>query len=179
MIGRRSPAAAAAIQASADDLPFEDKSFDASMAQRTLFEPPQQRLAPHRSGAEERAGGHCSKSLRVPGHEHIARVLALRIGRERQAVRQESRHVLGGMHRHIDAAGKGILRLYADHDGTVIGATIVGPDAEHPAHMVALGLACGLTLHELADQAYYHPTVMEVLQNAARDALSALAKSDA
>ncbi|MFD1949488.1 dihydrolipoyl dehydrogenase [Sphingomonas arantia] len=80
---------------------------------------------------------------------------------------------------HIDAAGDGILRLYADHDGTVIGATIVGPDAEHAAHMVALGLACGLTLAELADQAYYHPTVAEVLQNAARDALSTLATDDA
>ena len=36
MIRKRSPAAAKAIQASADDLPFEDKSFDASMAVLTL-----------------------------------------------------------------------------------------------------------------------------------------------
>jgi ubiquinone/menaquinone biosynthesis C-methylase UbiE len=36
MIGKRSPAAAEAIQASAGDLPFADKSFDASMAILTI-----------------------------------------------------------------------------------------------------------------------------------------------
>ena len=36
MIRKRSPAAAKAVQASADDLPFDDKSFDASMAILTL-----------------------------------------------------------------------------------------------------------------------------------------------
>ena len=36
MIRKRSPAAAAAIQASADHLPFDDKSFDASMAILTI-----------------------------------------------------------------------------------------------------------------------------------------------
>lgn len=36
MIRKRSPAAANAIQASADDLPFDDKSFDASMAILTI-----------------------------------------------------------------------------------------------------------------------------------------------
>jgi SAM-dependent methyltransferase len=36
MIRKRSPAAAQAVQASADELPFDDKSFDASMAILTL-----------------------------------------------------------------------------------------------------------------------------------------------
>ena len=36
MIRKRSPSAAEAIQASADDLPFDDKSFDASMAILTI-----------------------------------------------------------------------------------------------------------------------------------------------
>src|SRR4029079_11266833 len=36
MIRKRGPAAAQAIQASADDLPFDDKSFDASMAILTI-----------------------------------------------------------------------------------------------------------------------------------------------
>jgi SAM-dependent methyltransferase len=36
MIRKRSPAAAEAIQASADDLPFDDKSFDAAMAILTI-----------------------------------------------------------------------------------------------------------------------------------------------
>src|SRR5262245_53542852 len=36
MIRKRNPAAAGAVQASADDLPFKDKSFDASMAILTI-----------------------------------------------------------------------------------------------------------------------------------------------
>jgi SAM-dependent methyltransferase len=36
MIGKRSPPATKAIQASAEDLPFDDKSFDASMAVLTI-----------------------------------------------------------------------------------------------------------------------------------------------
>jgi len=36
MIRKRGPAAAKAIEASADDLPFDDKSFDASMAILTI-----------------------------------------------------------------------------------------------------------------------------------------------
>ncbi|WP_076070976.1 dihydrolipoyl dehydrogenase [Sphingomonas montana] len=80
---------------------------------------------------------------------------------------------------HVEARSDGLVRLYADHDGGVLGATIVGPDAEHVAHLVAHGIASGLTLHELADQAYYHPTTAEVLQNAARDALLKLDATDA
>lgn len=38
MIRKRSPAAAKAIEASADDLPFEDKSSDASMAILTMHD---------------------------------------------------------------------------------------------------------------------------------------------
>lgn len=79
---------------------------------------------------------------------------------------------------HIDASGDGVVRLYADHDGNVLGATIVGPGAEHLVHLVAMACTSGLTLADLADQAYYHPTVAEVLQNAARDARNALAHAD-
>jgi len=79
---------------------------------------------------------------------------------------------------HIDAGGDGILRLYADRDGVLLGATIVGQDAEQAAHLLAMALSCGLTLAELADQVYYHPTVAEVLQQAARDALKVLATAD-
>jgi SAM-dependent methyltransferase len=42
MIRKRGPAAAEAIQASADDLPFDDKSFDASMAILTIHHWPDQ-----------------------------------------------------------------------------------------------------------------------------------------
>lgn len=79
---------------------------------------------------------------------------------------------------HIDAGGDGILRLYADREGGLLGATIVGQDAEQIAHLLAMALSCGLTLAELADQVYYHPTVAEILQQAARAGLRALAATD-
>ena len=79
---------------------------------------------------------------------------------------------------HIDAAGPGILRLYAGHDGDILGATIVGPGAEHLAHLVAMACHSGLAVADLVDQASYHPTIAEVLQNAARSARDALAHAD-
>jgi dihydrolipoamide dehydrogenase len=79
---------------------------------------------------------------------------------------------------HIDDGGDGVLRLYADREGGLLGATIVGSEAEHLAHLVAMALACGLTLADLADQAYYHPTIAEILQQAARDGLRKLAEDD-
>ena len=47
MIRKRSPAAAKAVQASADDLPFDDKSFDASMAILTLHHWPDKAAGLH------------------------------------------------------------------------------------------------------------------------------------
>ena len=51
MIRKRSPAAAKAVQASADDLPLDDESFDASMADLTVQLPPcfRKAIAPVRS----------------------------------------------------------------------------------------------------------------------------------
>ena len=47
MIRKRSPTAAKAIEASADDLPFDDKSFDASMAILTLHHWPDKAAGLH------------------------------------------------------------------------------------------------------------------------------------
>ena len=79
---------------------------------------------------------------------------------------------------HIDDAGPGLLRLYAGHDGDILGATIVGPGAEHLAHLVAMACHSGLAVTDLIDQAWYHPTIAEVLQNAARSARDAMAHAD-
>jgi len=68
-----------------------------------------------------------------------------------------------------DGHDAGVVRLYGDRDGTLIGATIVAPEGEHLGHLVALAIDRGMDAATFADQAWYHPTVEELLQSAARD----------
>ncbi|MEI5688345.1 dihydrolipoyl dehydrogenase [Sphingomonas kyungheensis] len=70
-----------------------------------------------------------------------------------------------------DGRSDGIVRLYADGDGLLIGATIVAPEGEHLGHLVALAIDRGTDIATFADQPWYHPTVEELLQSAARDLL--------
>ena len=69
----------------------------------------------------------------------------------------------------VDGETAGVVRLYADRDGRMLGATLVVEDGEHLGHLVALAIGRGMTLAEFADQPWYHPTVEELLQTAARD----------
>ena len=55
-----------------------------------------------------------------------------------------------------------------DADGQLIGASIVALGGEHLGHLVALGLERGISVADFADQPWYHPTVEEALQTAAR-----------
>jgi len=68
-----------------------------------------------------------------------------------------------------DGEPDGLVRLYGDADGALIGASIVGLGAEHLGHLVALGIDRGISVEDFADQPWYHPTVEEALQTAARD----------
>lgn len=68
-----------------------------------------------------------------------------------------------------DGEGDGLVRLYGDADGVLIGATIVATGGEHLGHLVALGIDRGIDVATFADQPWYHPTVEEMLQSAARD----------
>jgi len=68
-----------------------------------------------------------------------------------------------------DGHEHGLVRLYGDAGGKLIGAAIVSPDAEHLGHLVALGIDRGIDVASFADQGWYHPTVEEMLQSAARD----------
>jgi dihydrolipoamide dehydrogenase len=68
-----------------------------------------------------------------------------------------------------DGHDEGVVRLYADRDGTLIGATIVAPEGEHLGHLVALAIDRGTDAATFADQPWYHPTIEELLQSAARD----------
>jgi len=68
-----------------------------------------------------------------------------------------------------DGHDRGVVRLYGDADGRLIGASIVAPEGEHLGHLVALALDRDMDAATFADQAWYHPTIEELLQSAARD----------
>ena len=70
---------------------------------------------------------------------------------------------------------RGLLRLYADAiDGTVLGAELMGPDAENLAHLIAWGIRSGMSVARMLEMPFYHPVVEEGLRTALRDARSRL-----
>lgn len=73
---------------------------------------------------------------------------------------------------------RGLLRVYADrHDGRVLGAEMIGPDAEHLAHLLAWGIQSGMTVARMLEMPFYHPVVEEGLRTALRDAAARLAEA--
>jgi dihydrolipoamide dehydrogenase len=70
---------------------------------------------------------------------------------------------------------RGLLRVYARrHDGRVLGAEMIGPDAEHLAHLLAWGIQSGMTVARMLEMPFYHPVVEEGLRTALRDAAARL-----
>jgi dihydrolipoamide dehydrogenase len=70
----------------------------------------------------------------------------------------------------------GLLHVYADVvDGRVLGAELIGPDAEHLAHLLAWGIQSGMTVHRMLEMPFYHPVIEEGLRTALRDAAAKLA----
>lgn len=68
-----------------------------------------------------------------------------------------------------EGEGEGLVRLYADAGGKLLGASIAAPGGEHLGQLVALAIDRGMDAATFADQCWYHPTVEELLQNVARD----------
>ena len=69
----------------------------------------------------------------------------------------------------IEADDEGLVRLYADATGKLLGGTIVLTGGEHLGQSLALGIDRGMSAADFADQAWYHPVLEEMLQAAARD----------
>lgn len=70
---------------------------------------------------------------------------------------------------------KGLLHVYADRkSGRLLGAEMVGPRAEHLAHLLAWSVQQRLTVPEMLLLPFYHPVVEEGLRTALRDAASKL-----
>jgi dihydrolipoamide dehydrogenase len=63
----------------------------------------------------------------------------------------------------------GLLRLYAAREsGRLLGAEMAVPEAGHMAHLLALAIGQGLTVHHLLRMPFYHPTLEEGLRTALR-----------
>jgi dihydrolipoamide dehydrogenase len=70
---------------------------------------------------------------------------------------------------------RGLLHVYADIiSGKFLGAEMIGPDAEHIAHLLAWALQSGMTVERMLEMPFYHPVVEEGLRTALRDARSKL-----
>jgi dihydrolipoamide dehydrogenase len=66
---------------------------------------------------------------------------------------------------------RGRLHVYAEiGTGLLLGAEMLGPDAEHLGHLVAWARQLDLTVGEMLKLPFYHPVVEEALRTALRDA---------
>ncbi len=69
-----------------------------------------------------------------------------------------------------DGAGEGLVKLVADaQSGRLLGATIVGEDASTLIAEVAAAIGAGMSARQLAAVVHAHPTLSEMVQEAARD----------
>ncbi|OYU14009.1 MAG: dihydrolipoyl dehydrogenase [Alphaproteobacteria bacterium PA4] len=71
----------------------------------------------------------------------------------------------------------GRLNIYADPEtGRFLGAEMIGPAAEHLAHLLAWAVEAERTVQQMLDSPFYHPVIEEGVRTAlraARDAMSA------
>ncbi|OIQ25393.1 dihydrolipoyl dehydrogenase [uncultured Vibrio sp.] len=65
---------------------------------------------------------------------------------------------------------KGILHVYGEQGtGRFLGAEMMGPNAEHLAHLLAWAHQNKMTVSEMLDMPFYHPVIEEGVRTALRD----------
>lgn len=70
----------------------------------------------------------------------------------------------------VMGVNKGLLRVYGEHDtGRLLGAEMIGPQAEHLAHLISWTIASNLSAAEALQRPFYHPVIEEGLRSALRD----------
>ncbi|HSC22175.1 MAG TPA: dihydrolipoyl dehydrogenase [Casimicrobiaceae bacterium] len=70
---------------------------------------------------------------------------------------------------------RGLLHVYAEvGTGLLLGAEMIGPEAEHLAHLLAWARQLDLTIADILTLPFYHPVVEEGLRTALRDAYAKL-----
>ncbi len=71
----------------------------------------------------------------------------------------------------VIAKNKGLLKVYADRiSGEFLGAEMIGPSAEHIAHLLAWARQQQMTVKSMLTMPFYHPVIEEGLRTALRDA---------
>lgn len=71
----------------------------------------------------------------------------------------------------IMAQNEGILRIYAARkDGKLLGAEMIAPAGEHLAHILAAAMQQSLTVFDVLQWPFYHPTIEEGMRTALRNA---------
>lgn len=85
---------------------------------------------------------------------------------------QQSRAVL-------ELQNQGRMHIYVDDKSAkILGAELICPKAEHLSHILAIAIQNELTIGDILQAPFYHPTVEEALRTAMRDAKSQLAAKD-
>ncbi|KMO11186.1 dihydrolipoyl dehydrogenase [Methylobacterium platani] len=72
-----------------------------------------------------------------------------------------------GRARAMDRAA-GLIRVYAEPDGRLTGAAMIGPGIEHLAHLMAVAVQEGWSAATFLDRPFYHPTLEEGLSSAVK-----------
>lgn len=73
----------------------------------------------------------------------------------------------------IMSKNKGILHIYAEQNtGQLLGAEMIAPAGEHLAHLLAWAIQQNMTVFDVLQMPYYHPTVEEGMRTAIRDLAS-------
>ncbi len=71
----------------------------------------------------------------------------------------------------------GLMHVYMRRsDQRFMGAEMVGPDAEHVAHLLAWALQMELTVPQMLRMPFYHPTIEEGVRTALREAVKQAAR---
>lgn len=67
----------------------------------------------------------------------------------------------------VMARGHGLLRVYADRQsGRLLGSEMMIPDGEYVGHFLAMAIENEMTVREVMRVPFYHPTILEGLDNA-------------
>ncbi|MGB2078945.1 MAG: dihydrolipoyl dehydrogenase, partial [Vibrio sp.] len=70
---------------------------------------------------------------------------------------------------------KGLLHVYGEQGtGRFLGAELIGPNAEHLAHLLAWAHQNQMTISQMLDMPFYHPVIEEGVRTALRDLNSKL-----
>jgi dihydrolipoamide dehydrogenase len=69
----------------------------------------------------------------------------------------------------------GMLRVYGEYgSGRFLGAEMIGPRAEHLAHLLSWACQARLTVAQMLDMPFYHPVIEEGVRTALRELAAAL-----